>query len=95
MASERGGFRKERILLVALAVLLVMSVSYIAYSEYTRSAIQIAQEGFLTGYRQGVMDGVVDTVGKIYTETAACQPVPVMYENTTKYIIDVDCLNSP
>ena len=95
MPSNKKGLRKERMLLITLVILLIISLSYTAYSEFSRASIQIAQEGFLIGYNQGVLDGVIDTVGKIHSETETCQPVPVMYDNTTKYIIDVDCLQNP
>jgi len=94
-SGNRGGVGKERILLITLLALLIISLSYIAYTEYIRFGFQIAQEGFVIGYNQGIMDGVVDTVEKIHVETTTCQPIPIMYNNITKYIIDVECLQRP
>ena len=95
MAEKKKGIRKERLMIITLLVLLVISLSYITYSEFSRYSLQLSQEGFLVGYNQGVRDGVIDTVGKLYSETATCKPVPVVFENVTRYLIDIDCLSEP
>ena len=93
--AGRKGAERERTLMIVLLVLLIISVSYILYSEHSRLVSGAAQDAFAAGYNQGFLDGVVDSIGKIHSETASCQSVPVVYNNVTKYIIDAGCLHNP
>jgi hypothetical protein len=91
-AKKRRRIGKERALVIVLLILLIISLSYITYSEYTGFITDRTEEALIAGYNQGLLDGVVSTVEKLYLETASCQPVPIYLENQTRYIIDVDCL---
>ena len=78
--------QKSIIIILLIAVLIL--ASYIGYDEIG---------GYLTrktynAYSKGYSDGVSDTVQKLMEESELCGIVPVYYENTTKNMIDIECI---
>jgi len=82
------GYDKRNIVIIILTVLLIISLSYIGYTEYIKFIQENLRKATAEGYRQGVFDTIV----KLYKETDTCRPTRIMLGNKTKYVIDIECL---
>ena len=78
----------QKLLTTVLAVLVVVLLLYIAYSEVTN---RIDQRVF-TAAQQGYQQGTRDTLSAVFQETANCQVATMTIANQTKRIVDVSCL---
>tara|TARA_Y100000310_G_C19974611_1_gene487017 strand:+ start:167 stop:451 length:285 start_codon:yes stop_codon:yes gene_type:complete len=82
--------KKFRLTITILAILLVLSVGYIAIDKYTTSREQQLMATYQGGYNKGVQDAVVS----LYQQTNNCQPATINIGNLTKQIFDVACLQN-
>jgi hypothetical protein len=80
--------KKEGIIILALAFLLVLTLSYLAFSEYNKwkqnRELEIYQQGAQYGYEQAVM--------QVVQQAVTCQAVPLRVGNETISIVAIDCL---
>lgn len=81
MAEEKKNVNWTMIVLVSL---LVLTVGYIAFSEY--SDWKATQENQI--YQQGAQDAIT----QISQTAAQCQEVPLQTENETVTLVSVECL---
>ena len=77
---------KARIALLAVTVALVLSLGYIAMTEYQRV---MTQEQF-SAYQQGVQIGYQEAVRQLLEQASTCQQVPVTMNNLTLNLIAVE-----
>ncbi len=81
---------KKTIALIAVAILLVIAVSYIAVGIYQQNKVQeqvvIYQQGIQAGYQQAIV--------QLIQQAATCQQVPVTFQNQTINMIAVECLTT-
>jgi len=70
--------------ILAMAVLLLGSMAYIAYGEYEAYKLEKDQQIFTAGYNQGII--------ALYQQTDACQPVGIFVGEQQRQLIDVECL---
>ncbi|HDD72467.1 MAG TPA: hypothetical protein ENG00_00070 [Candidatus Aenigmarchaeota archaeon] len=82
--------KNQNTIIAILTILLILSLSYIGYSEYTGFIARKTWEAAQAGYTRGVLD----TVTRLYKESEKCEPVPVMLGNKTRYLIDISCLRT-
>jgi hypothetical protein len=80
--------KKEKIAILILAVLLVLTISYIGFSKYGQWKLEKETEMF----RQGAQYGYEQAVVQIVQQAASCSAVPLRVGNQTMSIIAVDCL---
>lgn len=80
--------KKEKVVILVLAFLLVLTASYIAFSKYNEwkqnREIEIYQQGAQYGYEQAVV--------QVVQQAVTCKPVPLRIGNETISIIAIDCL---
>lgn len=86
--QEGGMMRKTSIVVTAMAVLLAVALSYIAYDAYAE--IQLAEK--ISVYQQGLQAGYEQAVAQLFQQASSCQPVPVFFNNQTINMIAVECL---
>ena len=78
---------KERIIIVALVVLLVVALGYIGYSRYT--------QGQAAAFNQGMQLGAQQAVVQIMQGAITCQtPVPLTYGNVTLHMVAAECIQA-
>ena len=79
---------KQKIMLIALAALLIGALAYIAVEKaraYYQTGIEKAQQ-------QGYIAGVTDALATAYTQTSNCQVTTIYLGNATREIADYECL---
>jgi Tfp pilus assembly protein PilO len=78
----------QKVIIIILAVLLVISAGYIVGTEYKQGQVQqqlvIYQKGMQAGYEQAVI--------QLVQQALTCQQVPIRVQNQTINIIAVECL---
>lgn len=79
---------KERMAIVILGVLLVLSVGYIVFDSVQK---QRNQE-MVTVYRQGYNQGLTDAVVTLYRQTENCNAAVINIGNVTRQVVDTGCL---
>ncbi len=87
MHNDNKKFRRT---IIILAILLVLSVGYIAIDKYTTSREQQLLATYQGGYNKGVQDAIVS----LYQQTDNCQPATINIGNLTKQFFDVACLQN-
>ena len=80
--------KKERIIMIALIVLLVIALGYIIVDKYQEKKQQ-EQIGI---YQQGVQAGYEQAVVQLMQQAATCKPVPVTHKNQTINVYAIECL---
>lgn len=80
---------KSNLLIIILAILLIVSVSYIGYTRYIEKKNIRETEIF----NSGALNGYTFAVSQIYQGLISCNPVPVTFNNTTINAIAIECLN--
>ncbi len=75
---------KQKIALISVTVALLISVGYIAFSQY--QAIRTQDQ--ISAYQIGYTEAVVNLLQQVST----CKQVPITYGNTTINVIAVACL---
>jgi len=81
-------YRKIGITVVILIVLLMASLSYIGYTEYSRRNDQKQ----ISAFQQGAQAGYEQAVVQVAQQAATCQQVPLRVENQTINVVAVECL---
>jgi len=83
--------QKQKIIIIVLGVLLVLTAGYIGLGKYSawkeQGQIEVFQQGAQYGYEQAVV--------QIAEMAVSCEQVPLRVENQTINMIAVDCLNPP
>ena len=81
----------QKIIIIILAALLVISIGYIAglkYKEYSeKKKSEYMEEGFKKGYEYAVL--------QLANEASGCQPVQIVANNVTMNLIAEECLRMP
>lgn len=81
-----------KISISVMGLLLILALSYIAYSEYSdwkqKQDITLYQQGFQAGGQQGYEQAIA----QVYQGAASCQQIPLTYNNQTLNLIAVECL---
>lgn len=81
---------KKTMALIAIGILLVIAISYIAVGKYqqnkTQQQIVVYQQGAQAGYQQAII--------QLMQQAATCQQVPVTFQNQTINMIAVECLTT-
>lgn len=73
---------KQKILIIALSVLLFVSFSYIAWGVLERVKTSL----FYQGYEQAINEMVTEA------QNENCEPIPVFYKENEVHLINIDCL---
>lgn len=80
---------RQNIVIIVLALLLIVAIAFIGWNYYVSAKINqqnaIYQQGAQLGYQQAFVD-VINSVA------TSCQPVPLVYGNTTVTVINYACL---
>ena len=79
---------KQKITIIALAVLLVVALGYICVGKYN----EVKQEEQIEIYQQGIGYGYEQAVIQIAQMAVSCEQVPLNVENQTINMIAVECL---
>lgn len=79
---------KQRIIMLVLLILLVISIGYIVNDKYQTKK----QEEQLTIFQQGAQYGYQQAVLQVAQQAATCQQVPLQIQNQTINMIAVECL---
>lgn len=79
---------KQTVLLIVMAILLVLAVSYIVVGKYQQSRTQKQ----LAIYQQGAQAGYQQAIVQLMQQAITCQQVPVFFQNQTINMIAVECL---
>ena len=87
----KEGSKKLKLVVVALAVLLLASVAYIVADKVNGLQMQQLQD-VKQAAEQGYDKGVIDALAAAYQQTANCQVTTITLGNVTRSIIDVDCV---
>lgn len=85
---EGTKMKKILIITIILAILLILTVSYIVINEYRESKEQEQIDIF----QQGAQYGYEFSITQIIQQAVTCQQVPLILGNQTVNIIAVDCL---
>lgn len=80
--------KRQKALLCLLAVLLIISVSYIIFDKLE----EMRREERLNIYRQGFQNGYTSAVVQIFHQVSACQQVPLIVGNQTIDVYSVECI---
>lgn len=80
--------KNSKLVMVVLVVLLILSVSYILYTEVSK--YQLNKQ--ISVYQQGAQAGFEQAVIQIAQQASTCQQVPLMVEDQTINLIAVECL---
>lgn len=82
--------KKQTTVAIALAILLVIAISYIVIEKYQQRKVQeqvmVYQQGAQAGYQQAIV--------QLIQQAATCQQVPVTFQNQTINMIAVECLKT-
>ena len=85
---ENKKIDKTKITITVLAVLLIISVSYIAIDKFQNMRINELQQVYQQGYSQGVRDTVIS----LMQQTENCVSTTITVGNLTREVIDITCL---
>lgn len=81
--------KKQKIITIVLAILLVITILYIVIDKYQEKKQQeqfdIFQQGTQYGYEQAII--------QIAQQASTCQQVPLNIQNQSINIIATECLN--
>jgi predicted negative regulator of RcsB-dependent stress response len=80
--------KKQKIMIIAVIVALVVAVGYIIIDQYNEKQ----QQKITEAYQQGIQIGYEQAVVQLIQEAVTCQPVPVRYKNQTINVFAVECL---
>ena len=80
--------KKQTIISIILATLLIIAMVYIGNSEYLRKK-GVEQAGI---YQQGAQDGYSQAIIQIVEQAVTCEQIPLTIGNQTINLIAVDCL---
>jgi len=83
--------KKDKSMMVAVIILLVIAVGYIIVDKYNEKK---QQEQF-SAYQQGVQAGYEQAVVQLMQQAMTCQPVPVTYQNQTINVYAMECVAAP
>lgn len=89
------GFVKHHMIIIILAILLIITIAYIAADKYTthkatQESEKLKQEQEL--YLKGLNDGYERAVLEMFKKTSQCAPIPLQVANNTLNIIAMECL---
>lgn len=82
------GIKKQAIIIITLAVLLVIAFAYIGFEKYS----SYKQEKDLGIFQQGAQYGYEQAILQLAQQAITCQQVPIRIENQTINVIAVGCL---
>ena len=91
MLIKKAKMKKQVIIIGALAILLLIALSYIGYVQYQGRAIQ-EQEKQKSLFTQGAQIGYQQAVLEIFQKLAKCETVPLYVEDKTLNAVAVECL---
>lgn len=75
--------KNQKIVIIALAILLVLALGYIALEKYKIKQVSI--------YQGGLQDGFQQMLAYIFQQVSACRQVPLTLQNQTINIIALEC----
>ena len=90
-SEHKKGFFKSHLLLIIiliLAITLVAAVSYIIWGKVQQSYQLQLQEAAQWGANQGLQQTVVS----LFQQTDKCQVATLYYDNVSRQVIDIACL---
>jgi len=73
------------VILLLAVLLLAGQIGLNAYSGYMTETVS-------DSYTAGYGDGVAAAIRQLVIETGNCDPVPVRFDNVTRNLIDIACL---
>lgn len=79
-----------KITIILLALLVVLAIGYISWSEYS----DWKQEEDFGKLQQGAQIGYEQAIAQLFQGAASCQQVPVTYNNQTINVIAIECLQA-
>lgn len=82
---------KQKMAIIALAILLILALGYIVVGKYqqrqTQRQLSIYQQGIQLGYQQAIV--------QLMQQAATCEgAVPVTFQNQTINMVAVECLQN-
>ena len=80
--------KKQTILIIALAALLVASLIYIGVDKWQDKR----QQELITVYQQGYSQGITEAVTALYQQTQECKTTTINIGNITRQVVDADCV---
>jgi len=81
---------KSKTIILALALLLIVSVGYIIFERFQEAQQQLYLQAAQSGYNKGIQDTVVS----LYQQTNNCQLTTINIGNVTRQIVDVECVKA-
>ncbi len=90
MKKIESNLKKQKILIIVLAILLIILGCYIIISEIQQSE----KEKQIQFYNIGLQEGYEQAVIQIFQYASTCQELPISYDNQTINLIAVECLQS-
>jgi len=81
---------KLKIVILALAIGLIFVLNYFLLDNYFKENQRHLEETFLSGRDQGIQE----SVSALFKNTENCNIVPIISENSSKNLIDLDCVRS-
>ena len=75
---------KKNYVIIGLAILLAIAISYVGFSEYK----DMQEEKWMEGYEAGSNNCVLS----LMQQASNCQKIPIQAGNTTLNLVAVECL---
>ena len=86
--KKKQGIRKETIIIIVLAILLVATTGYFIYDK-VKTKYAIEQEMI---FKEGMQIGFDRAISSLMQQAVTCNPVKVGSENISLSLIAVECL---
>jgi hypothetical protein len=76
-------------------ILIISAIGLFALSQYllTDYFFSSKQSQLFDYYQEGYEDGLIDSVSAIFFNIENCEATSISFNNITKYVIDIDCLD--
>jgi len=79
---------KQKIIILTLAVALIFVINYFLLDDFFKQNQRQIEEAYLSGHDQGIND----TITTLIKQTDNCNIVPIFMGNSSKKLVDLDCL---
>ena len=83
---------KSVIALIIVTILLIISLAYIVINAIEQQRVIQLQAAFQQGFNQGQQSGFSAALTQLLLQTNNCQPAIINIQNSTRQLIDTDCL---
>jgi uncharacterized membrane protein YraQ (UPF0718 family) len=84
---KNNGIKKTGVIIAVLAILLVIAVGYIIYTQIANHQLQKQ----ISVFQQGAQVGFEQAIITIMQQASNCQQVPLTVEDQTLNLVAVEC----